>query len=1154
MSRFSNKTCLVVVVLILGAARGRGADGVDPRSLLSRLPTNTSQDVYIFDGAIKRSAGVDRWRLSLNDGVIFESSSPASRSVTAIRVALILRTGDNLIVLESLSGVDADATVVGQWTTHVSRRADRPAEQFVALVQGQMGASIDRSPLEAFEQSLIAIGIPETHIRSASSWQEVSTILGDFGKEANAKDQVLIYYLGLGRVSRVSMEPLLLFPNAKSSIDSWPVSDLIREAPDLPSVSALLDISYEPTAQRAGDLPLGGLRQPVTAPGAPWLRMLTPGQSVEVTYTNPFTATSGWIAEGYTGDFVRELASADAGPNACKTFAMVAQALMATAYTQRKAPVWPVFFTKGSSSFRFCRPAPENVSRRLAVELVPPVDADPPLRFADLPAGIRADMTLGSTEVTVDGIPVVRQTRSPQVRRSDGASPGFRLPLGLGSHLIEVTTSRQGGSFSVGSGAVDVAGAGTVVLKASDRLKATIQSPVRNSVTSDVSANLGFLVGDLDGDRIRYEVRNNGVVVLQEVVRNAPTLGRLQAVRQIPLVIGVNNVVLEVRQGGRFRSARTTVVRRQAQSVRAVIVGVDAPAGAVPLSGATADAQMMKDLLLRYTDAVPNQILLLTGANATRQAVIDAITELNRNSSSDPFSLSQGSSDVFLLYFAGYGLTIEDADTSQPTRCLLPSDFDPDRAKATCMSTTELDTLLDSAGKSLVIVDTSYDGLSSGDASTGGAALGRSRTYRDFLTADTTWRLSSGTDRPDRAFLVASGSNSPAMETSDGRHGLFTLAFDNAIRHQLEKDTKGTQELSLLDAYNLAHDDTSARSNRHQIPVMKGVLSTPFVFVRNPQVDLKDEASGLSRAVRDDVTAMRRLDPVHVARAADLYDKILSLNDHDVEAQQGRARMLLLKGDVESARQVVDEAAQRWPALDAKNAAEWLVIRAELEMRTGDLNAAIADSEQAVKHDPQSPGPTAFLGMLYGATSQPDKSLAQLQPLLAMSERLRNDRSLTDEEWGRIILHTYLSLRRVGRRSDAHLLLESYAESYQGENYLKLVYRNRFVRKWLPHQSSVVAMGEVGVQAPWPHVVAEFMRQRRKYEKQLYSFRGDVASYDPRDETAFECMLHFYVGMAETLDKNPERAKEEFQRVVATGKTEYIEYWIAKAELDNNAG
>jgi hypothetical protein len=1119
--------CAAAVLLVAGATNINGVDATAPRDLLARLPVSTNLTVVPLEGALAPAPGVERWRLFVNDAQVFESSSSHGTSNVLLGIGLILRLGDNLIALESVGAGPRGraARPLERWTTHIQRNQPIGVRQFAVLAQGDATDSASRDRIDRFRRAIIDNGVPAANIRDASSWEKLADTLSELGKEAAGRDQVLIYYSGSGRVSRVNTEPELVFSRAEqSSIPSLPVGNLIREAGALPSASVLLDITYSPPASGAPP-PRLGARPSTFGAAAPWLGTIGKTSSVEVAYTNPFTDAARSGNAGFTRDFIDALPSTSPGDEeGCRTFASVAQSV-ARRNSQKPDAAWPVFHALMPSSFRFCAPTVARRTRLLPILPSPSIGGSPALRFVE----VRVPATGTTSELLVDGVPV------PLPRPTAGNTDATirRVPIGAGRHILDLL-SPVGASAPVMSG-----GTGTAAQEMSSRqwsaeLTAELQRLTIPDVTSDSSVALSFIVADSMEGPIQYEVRNNGVVVLHDVVKTSSRPPRRQIVGRIPLALGTNNIALDVMRADRFSSARASLIRRRAQPVRAVIAGVDAPAGGVPLAAAEADARRMNDLLLRYTDAVPARIRLLVGSDATKKAILDAIAELGPPART---SLPAGASDdTFLLYFAGYGLSLDDLAGGGVRRCVLASDFDPARASETCLSTTELDSALETVGRALVIVDTSYDGR----------AGEHSRTYRTYAAPDTTWRLTSGTEHPDRTFLVASGSNSAAREAVEG--GLFTVALDTAIRRHLDKPaSNGPRELSLLEAYERAREETAMRSERRQIPVMKGVLSAPFVFVPKPIDELKQEAAGIERAARNDLAAMRALDAVRLARASRLYDKILNLDAADSDARLGRARVRLLANDLSGTRQAVDEGLRLAADLTSPAAANWMLVRAELKMRLGDLDGAIADTERASAGGSRSPAPAALRGMLYGAIGEPDKSLALLQPLLL--RQTSEEGALTDEDLGRILLHTYLNLRRSGQRVNARILLETFLNTAGGRNLLKRTYQNPVIERLVPALSRIVSMGEVGVQALWSHVVAEFLLQGAKYEPGLRAFQRDVEPYDPRDRTAFECLLHFYVGMARALDGDVRGAGAELQQAVDTGRTEYVEYWFARSEL-----
>lgn len=1141
-------TFLFVCCACVGAV---ASVSTDPGGLLSKLPSTAHQNVLILDGQLKRMKGITHWRISLNDSIVFTSEKSASNSEIKLRVALVLRPGDNLITIDGVEADAASSSPTRRWSTHVFRESEKKAEQFALLVQGDIINPTDASHLPEFRSALVGAGIDPSHIMTALSASDVEKDLSSLGSKTDINDQVLIYYSGIGQLSKANTEPLLVFPRGETQFNTVRASDLIHQSADLPSTSVLLDMAYAPP-QSGIDQPSDRVPVAASSQSAPWLQSLSSLSNVELAYTSPYGAGTGGPIGGFTADLIAELATPTTEPLPCRTFADVVQA--ATTGARKQVAARTVYFTQNPTSSSFCFSKPMGESQLISAELSQ-VKADPAFTVANLHIKIPGSMNATWADVIVDGVPVRHRAVPPTPGGNQSAGLIQRVPLDPGKHLVEIKAGRGNSVAHLGSEVVTVPGSISLQSHGSSRLRASMLEPIGlDNVTSDSSVSVSFVVGDLDGNPVEYEMRNNGVCIHRDIVHRISLLQRVEVVRSVPLAIGANSIVVEVKHADRFSAATSTIVRRPAQPVRAVIVGVDAPKGLPPLNGAVADARLIRDVVSRYTEALPNQIILLTGLSATREAITTAIANSTNSHPTDPATDPEGSDETLLVYFAGYGRSVKDPDTSQVTRCILPADFDPNQPEKTCLPTTEIDNLLDSSPKAVVIVDTSYDGLSGQQkVAFGGAGNVTSRTAMDFFAGDTTWRLSAGTDRPDRVFLVASGTNSPALEFGILGHGLFTLALVDSITNQLVSSSNRVTTattVSLFDVYNRARVATLSKSNNQQDPVMKGVLSTQFQFAAKSPLDLKREAKALSRAVRDDIVSMRSVNPVQIKRGRNLYSKILSVSENDVEALQGQARLLLYQGELSTAAQLIDKSMASAPTPpDPKDDAEWLSIRSELKMRKGDLQGAIDDCKQSLERNPDSLRSSAQLGMLYAATLQYDKSFQVLQGVLDKYPSVVSEHTFTEEEWGELVLLAYLGLRRSGSSGDATLLLRSYSESYAGFNALKHLFSDSFVfRKLLPRENHLVSTGDVSVQSPWSHVVSQFMLSPKKHEWDLRSFWGSTAGYDPKNEKQFNCMLHFYLGMERLLEKSTDEAKREFEAAVETGQSEYAEYWMSRSE------
>ena len=674
-----------------------GAETTDPRALLGTVRASTGLTVWPLDGVLKKAPGVYRWRVYLNDAKVFESPADAARADAALNVALILREGDNLIAIESVA---TDGEAAERWTTHIHRAGGATARQFAVLAHGAGADASDAGPLAAFRKALTDHGVPREDVSTVSSWEALARAISDLGRRTSGKDRVLIYYTGPGSLRSTNAEPVLIFPKTPGAIDTVPVGNLVREASDLPSASVLLDIDY---VSAAVDVHTPA-RQTPTGASAPWLRGITQADSVELAFTSPLLATSAAAQSGFTHDFIASLDVPDASSpdtvSPCATFANMSQRI-ASVNAVTKTAAWPVFYSRAPTSFQFCASAGSS-SRELHVTAAASVSANPPLRFAQIDLPRAADVSEVPFELSVDGVPVQRGLRGARAATQ-------QLPIGPGRHVVALTATPPA-SVSLTS-TVGGETAGVRSQRRSPDLTAELVDGATHQVTSDLGVTLRLVVGDRTDHPIRVEIRNNGVVVQQELIPNPSKDLRIQIARRIPLAIGANNIAVDVKRDNQLASTRALVVRRRSQPVRAVIVGVNRPRGAkTALKHAASDADRIHRLVLQYTDAVPSRVRLLKDERATKQAIIDAITEIGRLPVPDALVPFDGPGETFLLYFAGFGVSFADAAGRPPVRCLLPADFSAAsaaRERETCLRTDDLDAMLDKVGRSLVIVDAS---------------------------------------------------------------------------------------------------------------------------------------------------------------------------------------------------------------------------------------------------------------------------------------------------------------------------------------------------------------------------------------------------------------------------------------------------------------
>jgi len=181
---------------------------------------------------------------------------------------------------------------------------------------------------------------------------------------------------------------------------------------------------------------------------------------------------------------------------------------------------------------------------------------------------------------------------------------------------------------------------------------------------------------------------------------------------------------------------------------------------------------------------------------------------------------------------------------------------------------------------------------------------------------------------------------------------------------------------------------------------------------------------------------------------------------------------------------------------------------------------------------------------------QYDKSLKILNGLVERFGSIAGMDNLSDEEWGRAIVWTYLGLRRTETRANPRARLQDYAASNpQSGLLLRVLLQNRLAKTIFRHSDRPDLTLNLDLQETWSHLVVDYLLDPKHFEKDLRSFRERNLIFDPKDQKAFDCMVHFYLGMNAIFQGSNIVAKQEFLAVVDTAQTQYPEYWTAKGEL-----
>lgn len=211
---------------------------------------------------------------------------------------------------------------------------------------------------------------------------------------------------------------------------------------------------------------------------------------------------------------------------------------------------------------------------------------------------------------------------------------------------------------------------------------------------------------------------------------------------------------------------------------RAILVGVNEYARQASLAGCVNDVLDLERFMVSRRGIDPTKVVVLTDANATKAAIIDALIDMVD-------ALEPG--DCGYFHFSGYGVRIpmmelEELDGTSEVLC--PHDFD--WTPETSFSDTELLVILNALriGARLVL---SIDACHTNDFARGLATRGRARTLTPPLTlrsrGPTVRGFRSAAHAPNVSFIAGCSPWQPAIETTfdDRPNGAFTYFLLGAL-------------------------------------------------------------------------------------------------------------------------------------------------------------------------------------------------------------------------------------------------------------------------------------------------------------------------------------------------------------------------------------
>jgi len=1139
---------LSAIAWLVCAPAAHAIESDQPSTLLGSLPETVMDRALLIEGSLANVSGVDAWQLLVNDSIVLALKPSKGGASVPLRVVVMLRYGDNAIAIDAVRERSGDSPLILQrWSTHIFADSGREPNRFAILIRGGSDAGADED-LQEFRSRLIGTGLPESNISLAGTRAALKSAIGEIRARSSSIDRLLIYFRGDGAISESDGQPLLHLSWETLVSDSWlPISELAREVNGLPPASFVLDVEFRRASPGGPESQMVGKPGESRSPnpdqrGLPWLQRMDLRNGMEMLLSNPFAAQPA-------GTLTHLLLSPMPGSplGGCTTLAGAGQTQTSRGSSGNgAAPL--LYFTSDVTLPSFCISQLNPPPPELRLSVTPYPYPDPLTILASVEAPLPPGIACSWAEAVVDGV-VVRHNYMNESHDQQINKIIELVYLTQGRHVIELRVGMGSKVVTSGRTVFSVPSQPPAVQSQSDSIHAEIVRPTApTSITSSDFFTIGFVVADEQADSVHYELRNNGVVIQRGIATSRKMGERLEILRRIPVSVGENNIVIEVRRENYIASAQSVVSKRTTRPLHAVLIGADQVPGLPQLKGVEADVESIRNLLLNYTELNPADLAVLKGSGATADAIRRAVAKPTITRVRYPMAQVEGDEMLF-LYFSGYGTTLLDNLGKPTARCILAADFDPGSPRS-CISTVDIDQSLDLWNSAIVVFDTSYDGLSGAVGQNGPSGrLFFSRTLRDYLSPDPEWRVAAGTDRADRVFLVASNTNSPAFESGSPPRGLFTSSLVEAIENRIAAASADSyRSISLFDAFDSARNKTLLKSYNNQAPLIKGSLSTPFYFSPRQSANLASEARVIVEGIRDDVQALRSVDLNETSRAAVLYDTLIALQPGDFEAEQGRARIFLYEGDLASADQLVSAglAARNSASSDALARSGWLFLGSVVKMRRGDIPGALKDCEKANSLYPGQPLVLAQLAGLYLASREYDKSASVADNLLNQTTD-RGD-PLTDDEWGHVVMLGYLASRHSRSRAYSNLWLKQYMGSYAEKRSLP-VELTRVVTgivRSIARQST--RSSPITVQSPYFEQVASFFSRSHVDASALLSYNENNASRDPKQQQCSEFFAHFYGGMKFIADKSLARARAELEQAMKYDQKQYVEYWIAQNE------
>ena len=654
-------------------------------------------------------------------------------------------------------------------------------------------------------------------------------------------------------------------------------------------------------------------------------------------------------------------------------------------------------------------------------------------------------------------------------------------------------------------------------------------------------------VSNFNSKSVDLEVRNQGVLVFAGAFTKHLRKDSVERVISIPLTLGENILTLQVVDGNNSSSKSMTIYRRPTQPIKAVLVGVDQTDGDNRSQIKTTDdvAKLAQDLM-RFTDLVPRNLVVLDGRNVGSGEVVVALFQATQRAPRDR-------EDYTLVFsYSGPGLTKANDDPSM-RRCLLLKDKDDAGQEQSCLPLVGIENALNRWPRTVAILDTSFDGLRGLNQTTGMY----SRTAQSYFEAAGTTGIQVPSE--DHVYLMASQQNSPALVEDRNHHGLFSESLHEAFIERIEAQRSNTslwrasRAVDLQSVFSTAQRKVVEKSEAVQSPQFLGLASKQVQFREVAVSDLVSEALSITFNFRRTQSEMRPDVPNTLGDASDLLEKALAIDPSNVIAAQAQCSIDIIYRDYVRGEQCVKDGLSG--SKDSYQRARWLELYVGVEIGQGHLTRALQFALEAHSLYSGSQRLNFTLGRLLLITGQNSEADQMFESLLN-DETARSGAtldSISQSEWGHVVLWEYVARSRLGEKLKSRELLTAYfIQHTRGLDFIKRMTKGWFggiISRPFAQDLSATERNYGDMRS---HRIARFLLFPKLEAQEANNLcqSADPSSHtDPVDPDACKLFQEYYLAIQHSSRGDEVGASVHLSAAVNTKKTEYLEYWDAAALL-----